>query len=57
MSDKENLTLEEYIKTKQDALQLIIDIGIGYDGYTSSKGLENLIDEMVDIAKIGREKP
>lgn len=41
------------IKTKDDALQLIVDIAIDYDSYRKAEDLMLLIDELSDIAKIG----
>ena len=35
-------------------LELIYDIGIGYDGMHTVKGLQELIDEMMEMAKKAR---
>lgn len=45
--------LEESIDNQKDALQLIIDIAIDYDGYRKAKSLMELIDELKKIAKTG----
>ena len=33
------------------ALQLIVNLGFDYDGYSSVEGLKGLIDELVEIAR------
>jgi hypothetical protein len=38
---------------KNEAFQLIIDLGEDYDGYNSVDNLKALIDELVEIARIG----
>lgn len=45
--------LYEMIKSPKEALQLIVDIGFDYDGVNSTEALMDLIDEIVEIAKIG----
>ena len=39
-----------------ESLQLIIDIGFDHDGYKSAENLGDLIDELVNIARIGLEE-
>jgi len=51
-----NKTIDKYIKTKEEALQLIIYLSSNYDGYNTADNLKSLIDEIVDIAKIGLTK-
>jgi len=48
--------MEDYIKTKDDALQTIVDIGYDYDGFSSVEKLKGLIDELIEIARIGLNK-
>ena len=43
-------------KIMKNYLRLIRDIGIDYDGYNDVKNLKDLIDEMVDYAKLGINK-
>jgi len=43
------------IKSKEDALKMIIALGFDYDGYNKSESLMDLIDELVDIAHKGLE--
>jgi hypothetical protein len=38
---------------KNEAFQLIIDLGDDYDGFNTVDSLKGLIDELVAIAKIG----
>lgn len=49
-------TMEEYIRTKTDALQTIVDLGFDYDGYVDAEDLKRLIDKLVNIARIGLER-
>ena len=46
----------EYIKTKGGALQLIVYLAYNYDGYNTVDNLKSLIDEIVNVAKIGLTK-
>lgn len=50
-------SIYDQIKTPKDALQLIVDIGYDYDGMVSVNGLKQLIDELIEIAKIGLDTP
>jgi hypothetical protein len=38
---------------KNEAFQLIIDLGDDYDGFNTVDSLKGLIDELVEIARIG----
>lgn len=37
----------------EECLQMIIDIGFDYDGYSKAEHLKELIDELVDYARRG----
>ena len=52
----EDLYMEENIDSPKDALQMIRDIGLDYDGYRSADDLMELIDELCDIARTGLHK-
>lgn len=45
--------LADQIKTKHDALELISDIAVDYDGCKTIESLKKLIDELSSIAKYG----
>jgi len=47
---EENEKLKRQIKIKNEYLQLIHDIGFDYDGMNTVKGLESVIDDLVDLA-------
>ena len=34
-----------------DCLEMIVDIGFDYDGYSSVDGLKSLVDELVEYAR------
>ena len=53
---KRDLYLKDSIDTPKDALQMIRDIGLDYDGYRSAEDLMDLIDELCDIARTGLYK-
>lgn len=42
---------DRQIKLKNAYCQLIIDLGVDYDGCSSSESLKLLIDELVDYAR------
>ncbi len=44
------------IHSKDEALQMIIDLADDYDNANSVEGLKSLIDELVEIAKAGVTK-
>lgn len=44
------------IHSKNDALQMIVDLADDYDNANSVEGLKNLIDELVEVAKAGMTK-
>lgn len=46
---RENLILERY-------LTLIYDLAYGRDGCSKAEGLANLVDEIFNLAKLGRER-
>lgn len=47
-------TTDDYkIECYKQALQMIIDIGFDYDGYSKVESLKFLIDELVQFAKNG----
>ena len=52
----EDLYMDDEIDTPKDALQMIRDIGLDYDGYRSAEKLMDLIDELCDIARTGLHK-
>lgn len=41
---------DKQIKLKNAYCQLIMDLGVDYDGYSSLDSLKSLIDELVDYA-------
>jgi hypothetical protein len=43
--------LERQVKIKDEYCQLLIDIGIDYDGYREAKSLMGLIDELMSYAR------
>lgn len=45
------MTDQEYINKLKDALVLIKDVCLDYDGYRTVDGLKSLIDEVSDIAR------
>ena len=47
---QENQQLKRQIEIKDKWCQLIIDLGIDYDGYTQSDSLKLLIDDLVKYA-------
>ena len=47
-------TWSQSIETKDDALNAIRDLAVDYDNCGTIHSLENLIDEMYEIATIGR---
>lgn len=47
---QENQQLKKQIEIKDKWCQLIIDLGIDYDGYTQSDSLKLLIDDLVNYA-------
>jgi hypothetical protein len=53
---EENKVYEDLIldyADKNEAFQLIIDLGDDYDGFNTVDSLKGLIDELVEIARIG----
>jgi hypothetical protein len=54
--DYPTISMEDYIQSKDDALQTIIDYGFDYDGYNQAENLKSLIDKLVEIARIGLKK-
>lgn len=44
-----------YPDCADEYLELICEIAIGYDGYSTIEGLESLIDEMAEYAKKARK--
>jgi hypothetical protein len=53
---EENKVYEDLIldyADKNEAFQLIIDLGDDYDGFNTVDSLKALIDELVEIARIG----
>ena len=42
--------LKKQIKIKNKYAQMILDLAIGYDGYTKEKELKRLIDEISELA-------
>jgi hypothetical protein len=50
------LEQNEYVKTKDGALQLIIYLAYNYNECNTADNLKGLIDEIVNIAKIGLTK-
>ena len=53
MKDYQGYYMTDEIDDKEDALKLIIGIGLDYDGYREADELMDLIDELVEIAKTG----
>ena len=51
-----NLYMGMEIDSPEDALKMIRDIGLDYDGYRSADNLMDLIDELCDIARTGLYK-
>jgi hypothetical protein len=47
------MTVEDQLDCRNQALGMIIDIGLDYDGYNSIETLKSLIDELVGFAKDG----
>lgn len=45
---------EKEIKIMEKYFELIIDLGYDYDGLSSTEDLQNLIDELVRYASLGR---
>ena len=43
------------IRSKDDALQMIVDLADDYDNAASVESLKDLIDELVEVAKYGRK--
>lgn len=46
-----SMNKDRQIKLKNAYCQLIIDLGVDYDGCSSSESLKLLIDELVDYAR------
>lgn len=53
---EENNNLQRQIKIMEKYFELIIDMGFDYDGYNKAENLKSLIDELVKLASLGREK-
>lgn len=53
MEEIEKLKREN--KIMQEYLELIIDIGYDYDGFSKEEDLKGLIDELVKYATLGKE--
>lgn len=43
-----------YPKTKDECFELISDIAVDYDGYETVEGLKSIVDELAELAKLGR---
>ena len=52
--DKEIERLNNIIIIMEKYFELIIDLGYDYDGLSNTKDLQNLIDELVRYASLGR---
>lgn len=46
------MELERQLKIKNAYCGMIIDVGLGYDGYESSEDLKRLIDELLSYARM-----
>ena len=51
-----NEKLARQVEIMERYLELIIDLGFDYDGYKKTEDLKKLIDELVNLAKLGLEK-
>lgn len=48
-----NDKLERQIKIKNKYFQMIIDYGFDYDGLNSVESLKYLVDDLINLAKLG----
>ena len=52
--EKENRQLKRQVKIMERYLELIVDLGFDYDGCNTIEGLKGLIDDLVNLASLGR---
>jgi hypothetical protein len=47
------MTLEKQLDCRNQALQMIVDIGLDYDGFHTAEDLKALVDELIKFAQDG----